>query len=149
MKTVADEALRVRNAIAHMSALASELQLTGKIAIEFSASVDQLGHFIGTFGDQDAYCLFDAQACACDQRVVNVLLDGVAFGLYPGDAALRPVRGAGGDFILCDNHDRAELTAFQGGGQTCDARSDHDNVHFADPAGRLSGQPLRQCWQGR
>src|SRR5512133_4249613 len=41
----------VRNAIAHMAALASELQLTGKVTIELRASIDQLGHFIRTFDD--------------------------------------------------------------------------------------------------
>ena len=41
----------VRNAIAHMAALAGEFQLAGKITIKLCASIDQLGHLIRTFGD--------------------------------------------------------------------------------------------------
>ena len=42
-----------------------------------------------------AYGVLDAQTSAGHQGVVNVLLDRVALGLYPGDAALRPVSRAG------------------------------------------------------
>jgi hypothetical protein len=126
---------RVSDPITHVAALAGQLQPASKITIELSASVDQLGHLVGAFSDEHAYGILDAQASAGHQRVVNVLLDRVAFGLYPGDAALSPVSRAGRYLVFGDDHDRAEIPALQGSGEASDARADHNNVDLADPAG--------------
>jgi hypothetical protein len=140
---------RMCDPIPHVAALASQLQPAGKIAIEFCASVDQLGYLVWALSDEHAYGFLDAQASAGHQRVVNVLLNCVALGLDPGDAALSPVSRSGRDLIFGDDHDRAEIPALQGSGEASDARADYDDVDLADPAGPFGRQTLgqhRQRW---
>ena len=127
-----------------VAAFTRQFQLAGEVAIKLSPSVDELGNLVGPLGDQHAYCLFDAEPSTGHQGVVDVLLDGVALGLHPGDPTLRPVGRAGCDFVLGHDHDRSETTALQSGRQTCDARSDYNDVHLAYPSRRFRGKPVRQ-----
>src|SRR5205823_6057525 len=63
------------DAMAHVAALPGQLQLPGKITIELCAAFDELGHLIGPFGNEHPYGFLDAETRACDQGVVNMLLN--------------------------------------------------------------------------
>ena len=127
-----------------VAALTGQFQLAGQVAIEFSASVDEFDNLVRPLGDQHAYCLLDAEPSTSHQSVVNVLFDGVALSLNPGNPTLGPVGRAGCDLILGDDHDRSEVPALQSSRETCDARSDHDDIHLAYPSRRFRGEPVRQ-----
>ena len=127
-----------------VAALTCQFQLAGQVAIKFSASVDEFGNLVWPLGDQYAYCLLDAEPSTSHQSVVNVLFDRVAFSLNPGNPTLGPVRRAGRDLILRDDHDCSEIPALQSSRETCDARSDHDDIHFAYPSRRFRSEPVRQ-----
>src|SRR4029450_9552898 len=68
-----------------VAALPSQFQLPGQVAIKLRASVDELRHLVGAFGDQDTYRIRDAEASARYQGVVDVLLDCVSLGLAPSN----------------------------------------------------------------
>jgi hypothetical protein len=126
-----------------------QFQLAGEVAIKLSPSVDELGNLVRSLSHQHAHCLFDAEPSTGHQGVVDVLLDGVALGLHPGDPTLRPVGRAGCDLVFGDDHDRSQIPALQSSRQTCDTRSDYNDVHLAYPSRRFRGEPVRQCWQWR
>ena len=137
----------VRDPITVVPALPGQLELAGGVAIELGPAGDQLGDLVGTLRDQYAYGLLDAQPGAGHQGVGDVLLDRVPLRLDRGDATLRPVRRAGCDHVLGDDHHRAELAALQRGCQSRDPRTDHDHVDPVHPAGRLGGQPAGEIGQ--
>ena len=71
-----------------------------------------------------------------------MLFDGVPLGLHRGDAALGPVGRTGGDDILGDHHDRAQVAAFQRRGEPGDPGTEDHHVDLAHPARWLGGEPL-------
>ena len=64
----------VGDPVAVMATLPGQRQRAGRVPVELRAAGDQLGHLVGTLGDQHADRFLDAQARAGDQGVLDVLV---------------------------------------------------------------------------
>ncbi len=136
-------AARVRDPAAVVAALAGQFYLPGLgRGVEDRAGVHQPPYRVRAFGDEQPHGLLVAQARARDQRVVEVLLGGVALAEGRGDAALGPAGGAVVEPGLGD-HDgtAAPGGAAQRGGQARHAGTDDHDVGVEGPAGGRRVQP--------
>ncbi len=135
-------AARVGDAAAVVAALTGQRDGTGLGRVEPGAGVDQPAHRAGALGDQGPHRRLVAEPGPGDQRVVQVLLGGVALAERRGDTALRPAGGAVVEPGLGDD-DRGEARrrTAQRGGQTGHAGADHDDVRVDGPARGGGGQP--------
>ena len=93
----------VGDPVAVVAALAGQRQLAVGVVVELGAERDQLADRLRALGHQDAYGVDVAGARAGHEGVVLVLLGGVARAERGGDAALRPLGGAGGEDVLGDD----------------------------------------------
>lgn len=126
----------VRDTAAVVAALAGEFQLSLGGLVEVGARLDEPPYGVRALGDEDPYGLLVAQARARHERVVLVLLGGVALAQGRGDAALRPAGGAVVETGLGDDDRReAGRLAAQGRGEAGDAGSDDHHVRRDGPAG--------------
>ncbi len=136
-------AARVRDPSAVVAALAGQLYLTGLGGgVEDRAGGHEAAHGVRSLGDEEPYGALVAQPGTRDQRVVQVLLGGVAVAERRGDPALCPAGGAVVEPGLGD-HDRtaARGGAAQCGGQAGDAGADDHDVGVDGPAGGGGVQP--------
>ena len=98
----------VRDPVAEVAALAGQRQLAGLGVVEDRAQRDQLADRVRPLGHQHPDRLLVADAGAGDERVVQVLVGGVAGTECGGDPALGPLGRARGEEVLGDHHDRAD-----------------------------------------
>ena len=136
----------VRDPVAEVAALAGQRQLAVGVVVELGAEGDQLADGVGPLGHQDAYGLDVAGSGAGHERVVLVLLGGVAGPEGGGDAALGPLRGARGEDVLGDDEEVERGISgvdAQRGGEPGDAGPDHDDVGAGGPAGGRRAEAAR------
>lgn len=92
---------------------------------------------VGALRDEGADRFLVAQARARDERVVEMLLGGVALAERRGDAALCPARGAVVEAGLGDDDGpQSGRLAAQGRGESGDTGADDHDVGGDGPAGR-------------
>lgn len=129
-------AARVGDAAAVVAAFAGELEVALGGGVEVGAGGDQPSYGVGAFGDQGADRVRVAESGPRDQRVVQVLLGGVALAERGRDAALGPAGGAVVQVGLGDD-DGAQTgcRAAQGGGEACHTGADNHDVGVDRPAG--------------
>ena len=95
----------VRDPVAVVAALAGQRQLAVGAVVEVGAERDQLADGLGALLDEHPHGVEVAGAGAGDEGVELVLLGGVPRAERGGDAALRPLRRAGGQDVLGDDQD--------------------------------------------
>ncbi len=129
-------AARVGDAAAVVAALPGQLQAALFGLVEVGAGLDEPAYGVGALGDEDADGLLVAQARARHQRVVEVLLGGVALAQGRGYAALGPAGGAVVEAGLGDDDGaQAGGVAAQGRGESGDSGADDHDVGGDGPAG--------------
>ena len=126
---------RMGDPVAVVAALAGQRQLAVGVVVEVGAESDQLADRFRPLLDQDPHRVEVAGARAGHERVELVLGGGVPRAQRCGDPALRPLGGAGGEDVLGDDEDLADLAREpQRGGQPGDARADDHDVGARRPA---------------
>src|SRR3990170_2742813 len=110
-----------------VGALAGEGDLA-VLGVERHAEAHEVVDAVGGLGGEDAGGLAVYEAGAGGDRVVEVLLGGVARPDGRGDAALRPARVAVVNGALGDDEHGAVLAGEEGGVQPGDAGADDDVV---------------------
>jgi hypothetical protein len=125
----------VRDTTAVVAALAGELDAALVVGVEVGAGGHEPAYGVGALGDQDAHRLLVAQPRTRDQRVVQVLLGGVALAQRRRDTALRPAGGTVVETCLGDDdRPQARRLAAQGRGEAGDAGTDDHHVRGDGPA---------------
>src|SRR6185312_12822257 len=120
-------AVRVENARPAVRAFAGKTE-TATAAIELRAPIDQLLNAPRTFLHEHA-CSFDVhQPIASINGVLQMKLDFVIITQGNSDSALRILCVAFGDFLFGDHQNAAGVGKSNGGSQTGDAASDHDEI---------------------
>ena len=131
----------VRDPVAVVATLPGQRQLAVGAVVEVGAERDQLADRLGALLDEDPHRVEVAGTGAGHEGVELVLLGGVPRPERGGDAALRPLRGAGGEDVLGDDQhlvatrSAERLLEPERGGEPGDAGADDDDVGGRRPAG--------------
>ncbi len=128
----------VDDPVRRVPALAPEVEVAVGRAVEVGAEPHQLADPLRPFGDDDPHDLLVAQPGPGDERVADVVLEGVGRGHHRRDPALRVVRVRLGRRLFRDDGDRAVLGGAEGEREPGDAAADDEEIeafsHWFDGA---------------
>ena len=130
------------DAIAMVSALASQSDGSGGIQVKVGTEANEIADAVGALGDERLHRIDIAQTGARDEGVVQMLLGGVVVRERRGDAALRPPGGSLLDATLRHKQDSAAGAA----GMECGGESRHSRAH--DDHIAACGPPGAGCEEG-